>query len=668
MTKKNIRVAFFIIADIIAFNASYLLAYLVVETAGAGKATIAFAAAQYADNFPAGSLILIGVKLLSLFVFSVYRILFEYADFQDYKRVVLALAAGTFASVTAAVFAGIDPALNPGVILFSFIFDVLIVFASRLSYLRVMTRSRAEAERAAEKAAGGTAGTGRAVRRRTGRAKRNIKRVMIIGSSRAAADLIEEMQQNEYAGLRPELIVDDDKNHEGGALLGIVIAGGRGDIRLLARRRAIDEIILAKPTVGRRHTAAILKECVKTRSGVKMLPLRQSRTKDAPPASLADLRRPDVSDLLGRDRPQVGHKEIGEQIRGKVVLVTGGAGVFGAELCRQIIRYKPRRLIVLDISEDDLALLASETEAAGILNGDTEFRTVIASVRDRETMRKVFFAFRPHLVFHAAELKQIPLIQMNPREAFLTNVIGLKHTADLADEFAAEKFVLISTVKAADPTGVASACKRLAEMYALDKNSQSNTRYTAVRFSNLIEGRGNVVSIFKRQIEKGGPVTVMDKDIVRYFISAEEAAILTVQAGAGAEGGETLVLGPGEPMGIWELAETMVKLSGAVPYEDIDIVVTQLRPGERLFERDEQEPEELGAEVSDRIWLAADKDRAGAGAGAKRPQRSELRYPSAEEADEMDDAAVVAFLHRVFPIYKKPGSGPTVRGVKIENE
>jgi len=364
-----------------------------------------------------------------------------------------------------------------------------------------------------------------------------------------------------------------------------------------------------------------------------------------------------VADILGRDRPRVDHRKIGDELKGRVVLVTGGAGVFGSELCRRIIRYKPRRLIVLDVDEDGLTMLTAELE--GFRTAETEFRTVVASVRDVTMMRRVFGAFRPHIVFHAAELKQIPLAQTNPRETFLTNVLGLKTTCDLADEYAAEKFILCSTVRAAEPTNVAAQCKRTAELYIAEKNEKSQTNYAVVRFANLIEGHGNVIEIFEKQLEHEGPLTVTDKDIVRRFIGAEEAALLAVLAAALATGGEIFHIGPGEALSIRELAESMIRLNGKIPYEDVDIVITQLRAGERLFENASEEALRGAAPPAERIWIVEDRG------DIKLPHWSQLWRP---EPERMDDAAVIDLLRLIFPTYKNKSTGATSRGVRVDNE
>ena len=649
MAKKT-RIAIFVVLDLICFNASYYLAYWAglsisapAETQAAATDDMPVAATAdmpgaYLEVYLSGFLILIIIKLLAMFVFSVYRIRFEYAGLRDFGRVALSIIACTLASVTGAALIGIGPALLPPVILFSLIFDMGLVMAIRAAYVRQVKETHRESEDQEEE--------GR--RRGYTQAGKSERRIMIIGGRQAAADLITEMLENESLGMTPQVIIDNDENRIGDMLLGIEIAGGSNDIRLLARRHSIDEIIIARPLAKKRQIAALLRECVKTNCGISMLPLVK-RGEGAPPllpAKIADLRKPTIVDLLSRERAPVDHRKIGDQIRGRIVLVTGGAGVFGSELCRWIIRYRPRRLIALDMDEDGLTMLSMEMEE--YCSAETEFFTVIASVRNAVMMRRVFSALRPHIVFHAAELKHIPIAETKPREAFLTNVLGLKTTCDLADEFAAEKFILCSTVRAGSATNVAAQCKRTAELYISEKNEKSRTQYTSVRFPNLIEGRANVIAVFEKQLNEGGPLTLTDKENVRSFISAEEAALMTLLAAAVSTGGEVYEIGPGETMGILELAEAMISLAGKKLGRDIGIVATLLRPGEQYFENAGPEIIRSPVEPYDRIWLTEDQS------GARLPHWSQLW---GKDENLIDDAAVKEILRLVFPTYKRKGPG-----------
>ena len=606
------------------------------------------AAEAFFAAYMGGFLILIFVKLFAMYVSSAYKIIFEHSDLKDFRRVALSLVACTLASVTVAALMGSAEALLPTVILLSFIFDLGLVLAVRVLYVR---------QTAGKKEEKGSEGEG--LRRRYTPQRNPASLVMVIGTNRAAVDLITEMQANKSMGRVPEIIIDDDRSHDGDRLLGVEIVARRSEISLRARRQSIDEIIIAKPEASKRQLATLLRESVKTRCRISMLPLVRAGEKlpAGRPASLADLRKPTIEDLLGRERPRVDHRKIGDEIKGRIVLVTGGGGVFGSELCRRIIRYKPRRLIALDVCEDGLAMLGAELEEYH--SAETEFRTVIASVRDATMMRRVFGAFRPHLVFHAAELKQIPLAQTNPRETFLTNVLGLKAAADLADEYSVEKFILCSTTRAATPTNVASQCKRAAELYITEKNEKAHTKFTTVRFPNLIEGDGNVLAVFKKQLETGGPLRLTDENATRRFIGAEEAAMLTTLAAALATGGEIFEIGSGEYIRIRELAEAMIRIDGKIPYEEIGVVVTQLRAGEKLFEETGERTARDTGQSAERMWVVEDRS------GLKLPHWSQLWR---QEPERMDDTAVVEILRLIFPTYKTKTADATMRGVKVENE
>ena len=658
---KNIRFIIFIIADIIVFNVSYLLAFIINGAIVGSEESAGSLPSQYFGMFGRIFVLLIVIKIIVLLIFSVYRILFEYASFGDYKRLVLALATGTAVSVTTAALAGMVPALQPLVILFSLILDIVFVLAVRILYLRIL---------------GIPIASGAPDPIQVGRnkiARRRYKRVMIVGSGNAAKELIAEMLHFETKGFRPEIIVDDDKTHEGGSLLGINIVGGRSDIRLLARRHSIDEIIIAKPSAKQWQTALILKECIKTRCEIEMLPVQEKHTiPNDHKASIDDLRKPTISDLLARDMPRINHREVIEQVKGKVVMITGGAGMFGSELCRQIVKYKPRRIVALDVDEDALTILNAQMQP--MLKGlSCEFKVIVASVRDERAMRNAFASYNPHIVFHAAELKHIPLAQLCPRETFLTNTVGLINTAELASEYAAEKFVLVSTPRAASQNNVFSACKRLSEVYISTMHGKSKTAFSIVRFPNLINSDANVISIFEDQISKGGPVTVTDKETVRYFMSCREAATLTLTAETLTEGGELFDVGPGEPIEIYTLAESMIRLTGAVPNEDIEVIITERRPGERSSEDTAYSDDNHAEQIAERISLLEDKSsditsiNEIANAAAYETTVENLRR-IASIKNSSDDREIVAFLREAFPAYQKTMTKPTIRGVKIVNE
>jgi FlaA1/EpsC-like NDP-sugar epimerase len=375
------------------------------------------------------------------------------------------------------------------------------------------------------------------------------------------------------------VVVDDDPNKQNRSIVGVKIAGGHESIRQLVRRYRVDEIIIAIPSANRKAIQKIVNECNKTRCKMKILPGISDLINEK--VSISKLRDVDIEDLLGRDPVQVNLKEISGYLEGKIVLVTGGGGSIGSELCRQIARFKPRKLIALDIYENTVFELYNEIRNAW---PNLEFEVVIASVRSRQRMREVFMKYKPHIVFHAAAHKHVPLMESNPKDAVINNIIGTKNMIDLSDEYAVQNFVLISTDKAVNPTNVMGATKRVAEMILQEKSAHSRTSYAAVRFGNVLGSNGSVLPLFRKQIERGGPVTVTHEDITRYFMTIPEAVQLVIQAGAMAKGGEIFILDMGEPVRIMDLAENVIRLSGYVPGVDIDIKVTGLRPGEKLYE------------------------------------------------------------------------------------
>jgi FlaA1/EpsC-like NDP-sugar epimerase len=406
-----------------------------------------------------------------------------------------------------------------------------------------------------------------------------ISKVMVVGAGDAGAAIIKDIRQHPDLGKKVVVVVDDDPNKQNRNIVGVKIAGGHEAIRQLARRYGVDEIIIAIPSANRKAIQKIVNECNKTRCKMKILPGISDLINEK--VSISKLRDVDIEDLLGRDPVQVNLKEISGYLEGKIVLVTGGGGSIGSELCRQIARFRPRKLIALDIYENTVFELSNEIKSAW---PNLEFEVVIASVRSRQRLREVFLKYKPHIVFHAAAHKHVPLMENNPKDAVINNIIGTKNMIDLSDEYAVQNFVLISTDKAVNPTNVMGATKRVAEMILQEKSAHSRTSYAAVRFGNVLGSNGSVIPLFRKQIERGGPVTVTHEEITRYFMTIPEAVQLVIQAGAMAKGGEIFILDMGEPVRIMDLAENVIRLSGYVPNVDIDIKVTGLRPGEKLYE------------------------------------------------------------------------------------
>ena len=450
----------------------------------------------------------------------------------------------------------------------SLLFMVVLLAASRLSY-RIIRNLR-------------NPGTFNSFVLRVGRKDiigGDVTKVMVIGAGEAGASMISEIKSHPEYGQKVVVAIDDNKNKHKQRICGVKIYGGREEIRHAARRYGVDEIIIAIPSANKKTIQGIVDECKRTRCKIKILPSLIDIINDK--VSVSKLRDVDIEDFLGRDPVHVNLREITSYIEGRIVMVTGGGGSIGSELCRQIARFRPRRLIAVDIYENSVFELSNELKE---LYKTLEFEIVIASVRDKKRMTEVFEKYKPHVIFHAAAHKHVPLMEKNPKEAVVNNILGTKNMIDLAEEYVAERFVLISTDKAVNPTNVMGATKRVAEMILQSKSKNSQTTFAAVRFGNVLGSNGSVIPIFRKQIEKGGPVTVTHKDITRYYMTIPEAVELVIQTGAMAEGGEIFILDMGEPVKILDLAENVIRLSGYVPYVDIDIQITGLRPGEKLYE------------------------------------------------------------------------------------
>ena len=425
-----------------------------------------------------------------------------------------------------------------------------------------------------------------------------VTKVMVIGAGDAGATIIKEIKQHREYGKKVIVALDDNPAKIGSRISGVKVVGDRTKIKQIVRQKGIDEIIVAIPSANNKEIQAIVTECNKTRCKIKVLPGLIDLINEK--VSISHLRDVDIEDLLGRDPVKVNLREISGYLEGKIVMVTGGGGSIGSELCRQIARFKPRRLIALDIYENTIFELANQIKT---MFPYLEFEVVIGSVRNKDRMREVFEKYKPHVVFHAAAHKHVPLMEGNPKEAVVNNIIGTKNMIDLSDEYVVEKFVMISTDKAVNPTNVMGATKRVGEMILQEKSGHSQTSYSAVRFGNVLGSNGSVIPIFRKQIEQGGPVTVTHAEITRYFMTIPEAVQLVIQTGAMAEGGEIFVLDMGEPVKIMDLAENVIRLSGYVPNVDIDIKITGLRPGEKLYEELLLAEEGIEKTAHDKIYV-----------------------------------------------------------------
>ena len=423
-------------------------------------------------------------------------------------------------------------------------------------------------------------------------------RVMIIGAGKAGILILKEMKASEKVHGYPVCMIDDDKDKQGRVIDGVSIMGSRKDIARLVREKGIDEIYVAIPTAPPEDIKDILKICQETGCQVKILPgVYQLMNGEV---TISRLRKVEIEDLLGREQVNVNLDEIMGYVKGKVVLVTGGGGSIGSELCRQLAGHKVRQLIIFDIYENNAYEIQQELKRK---YPDLDMVVLIGSVRNTNRLDYLFRTYRPDIVYHAAAHKHVPLMEDSPNEAIKNNVLGTYKTARAAIKYKAQRFILISTDKAVNPTNIMGASKRLCEMVVQMSNQKSSTEFVAVRFGNVLGSNGSVIPLFKQQIESGGPVTVTHKDIIRYFMTLPEAVSLVIQAGAYAKGGEIFVLNMGNPVRILDMAENLIRLSGYEPYKDIDICFTGLRPGEKLYEELLMDEEGLQKTVNDRIFI-----------------------------------------------------------------
>lgn len=425
-------------------------------------------------------------------------------------------------------------------------------------------------------------------------------KVLIIGAGDCASAIMTEIRKEKSDQYNIVGIIDDNKSKINSYLNGVKILGDRDSISEIVERENIDEILFAIAKIDGEEKSKILDICSNTKAKVKVIPGYYQLLEEG--ISFNKMRDVDLKDLIGREEVKLDKQGIEEYIKDKVVLVTGGGGSIGSELCRQIAKFNPKLLLILDIYENNVYDIQNELS----YNEPTlNKKVIIASVRDKYRLNQVISAYRPSIIFHAAAHKHVPLMEDNPGEAIKNNVLGTLNMAELASQYKVEKFVLISTDKAVNPTNVMGASKRLCEMIVQAVNNErgNKTDFVAVRFGNVLGSNGSVIPLFKRQIKSGGPVTLTHKDITRYFMLIPEAAQLVLQAGAYAKGGEIFVLDMGKAVKIYDLAENLIRLSGYKPNEDIKIKITGLRPGEKLYEELLMNNDELRKTGHNKIFI-----------------------------------------------------------------
>lgn len=544
-----VRRFFLIIVDAIILNASVALA-LVMRF----NISIAAIEPQYVHSFLVNIIPYTLVSLVIFWAFKLYHSLWQYASIAEVYKIVEACFVVEVVHVTFTLLT--DTMLPRSVYFNTLVFLIVAESASRFMYRMIRTvlnRKRQIGE---------------------------YTRIMLIGAGESANVIIREIQNSRYlANSEVVCIIDDDKNKIGKYIRGIKIVGGREKIIDSARLYGVDEIIFAIPSATAEQKKQILNICKNTDCSLKTLPGVYQMVDGE--FNINSIRNVDVLDLLGREPINVDIESIMGYVSDKVIMVTGGGGSIGSELCRQLVSHDPKKLIIFDIYENNAYDIQQELKQN---YPDADVEVLIGSVRNTSRLEEVFKKYRPEIIYHAAAHKHVPLMEDSPNEAVKNNVVGTWKLAQMADKYGVKRFVMISTDKAVNPTNVMGATKRICEMIVQAYNEISKTEFVAVRFGNVLGSNGSVIPLFKRQIEHGGPVTVTHPDIIRYFMTIPEAVSLVLQAGAYARGGEIFVLDMGEPVKIDDLAKNLIRLSGYTLGVNMEIKYTGLRPGEKLYE------------------------------------------------------------------------------------
>ena len=432
---------------------------------------------------------------------------------------------------------------------------------------------------------------------------KNQKRLLIIGGGYSANDIIKTINSTLKGQYDIIGIIDDNKKRIGYSVAGVRIIGDRNDIIKICNANDVDEIFFSIVNIDNKNKKEILELCNKTGAKVKVLPsLTELITEENLYHSLRDV---GIEDLLGRDPIELDNQNIKNLIQGKVVLVTGAGGSIGSELTRQIMIHNPKQLLILDNYENSLYDIELELKTN---HPNNDIRAIVANIREKERLDAIFEKYTPEIVFHAAAHKHVPLMENNPTEAIKNNVFGTYNLVNCSDEYNAKRFILISTDKAVNPTNIMGATKRLCEMIIQAKDKKSDTEYVAVRFGNVLGSNGSVVPLFKKQMAHGGPLTVTHKEITRFFMTIPEAVALVLQAITYAEGGEIFVLDMGEPVKIYDLAKSLIELSGYTLGEDMEIEITGMRPGEKLYEELLMDEENLEETKHEKIFITEPMD------------------------------------------------------------
>ncbi|GKX31769.1 nucleoside-diphosphate sugar epimerase [Vallitalea longa] len=558
---KRMRILFLISMDIILIQLAYFIS-IYLRFDGFIE--------QYVNIYLSNIFVISAIKICVLYMFKLYQSLWKYASIEELLQVVGGVLCANGAFVAYMYLQ--QQHLPRSIYVVTTLLEIMFIGGVRFTYRMMRRVKNSEILSSNER-----------------------KRIMIVGAGDAGVMVMKEIRNNDNFNGKPVALIDDDVTKQRKIINNVPVLGQRLDIASVAYKKKIDEIIICIPSADKNSIKNIIEECKRTKCKLRILPRIDKIINGK--VKLGDIRDVQIEDLLGREEVNLNIDGINNYLKGKKVVVTGGGGSIGSELCRQIASFGPRELVIIDIYENNAYDLQNELirksnvelhnlcDSKQVMHkAKIRLKVIIASVRDKKRIDKIFKDIQPDVVFHAAAHKHVPLMEDNPTEAIKNNVFGTLNVAQCADKYNVKKFVLISTDKAVNPTNVMGATKRLCELVIQSIDKVSKTEFAAVRFGNVLGSNGSVIPLFKKQIAEGGPLTVTHEDIIRYFMTIPEAARLVIQAGALAKGGEIFILDMGEPVKIMDLAKDLIKLSGLKPYTDIPIEVTGLRPGEKLYE------------------------------------------------------------------------------------
>lgn len=616
LNNKNFKISFLVILDVLIILFAYFSIFLFKFYGN--EVHIREIVEIYFMNYKI-LIISVLVYLLNFILFRQYKSIWTLAGIDEVSRNILSVIVSVASILGFNMFFGMDVSIM--MIILSAIIIIILTTLIRINY-RVVRRA--------------------IIFNSINNNKDEMENILIIGAGAGGALVLNEIKNNIQLNKKVVGFIDDNNQKIGRFIRGIKVLGNRDDISRIVLEKNVSEIIIAISRVEDSNLKEIIQRCKETGLPVKIIPSVSELIDNK--FSINSIRDVKVEDLLGRTVVQLEREGINDYIKGNTILVTGGGGSIGSELCRQIAKFLPKEIIILDIYENNAYDIQNKLIREF---KDINIVTLIGSVRDKVRIEQIFKTYKPQIVFHAAAHKHVPLMEYSPSEAIKNNVGGTYNIAQYACKYDVKKFVLISTDKAVNPTNIMGATKRICEMIIQSINSKSKTEFVAVRFGNVLGSNGSVVPLFKKQIEDGGPVTLTHKDITRYFMTIPEAAQLVLQAGAYARGGEIFVLDMGEPVKIYDLAYNLIKLSGFEPNVDIDIEITGLRPGEKLYEELLMSEEGLTETKHKKIFIGKPNDFDFDYISNKISELIELSiYGSAEEIKNK--------LKEIVPTYKEP--------------